>query len=124
MPRIIEITKEFRFDAAHCLPKMGEGHPYTRLHGHSFRVEVTLSGALDPELGWITDFAELDRQLGVIRAELDHHTLNDIPGLEHPTLETIGSWIFDRVQSLYPGLSAVTIHRDSIGERCVIRRVD
>jgi len=117
----IDITKEFRFDAAHCLPKMGPDHPYTRLHGHSFRVEVTIAGGMDPVHGWICDFAELESFLGAIRAELDHHTLNDLPGLEQPTLETIACWIFDRVAARYPGLASITLYRDSIGERCTVR---
>ena len=78
----IEITKEFRFDAAHCLPNMPDGHRYRRLHGHSFRVEVTLDGTPDPRLGWIADFEEIDRVLAGIAEEIDHNTLNDIPGLE------------------------------------------
>jgi len=118
----IEITKEFRFDAAHCLPNMPDGHRYRRLHGHSFRVEVTLDGTPDPRLGWIADFDEIDRVLAGIAAELDHDTLNDIPGLENPTLEVIGAWIFERATERLPGVTRITIHRDSIGERCTIKR--
>jgi 6-pyruvoyltetrahydropterin/6-carboxytetrahydropterin synthase len=118
----IEITKEFRFDAAHCLPNMPDGHMYRRLHGHSFRVEVSLDGTPDPRLGWIADFTEIDRVLAGIAAELDHTTLNETPGLENPTLEVIGAWIFERAVQRLPGVTRVTIHRDSIGERCTIRR--
>ena len=118
----IEITKEFRFDAAHCLPNMPDGHMYRRLHGHSFRVEVSLDGTPDPRLGWLTDFSDVDRVLDGIAAEIDHVTLNDIPGLEKPTLEVIGAWIFERAAARLPNVTRVTIHRDSIGERCTIRR--
>jgi 6-pyruvoyltetrahydropterin/6-carboxytetrahydropterin synthase len=118
----IEITKEFRFDAAHCLPSMPQGHPYTRLHGHSFRVEVTLVGTPDSKHGWIADFAEVDRVLAGLHDELDHRTLNDIPGLENPTLEVIGGWIFERAAARLSGVARVAIHRDSVGETCTIRR--
>ncbi len=118
----IEITKEFRFDAAHCLPNMPDGHKYRRLHGHSFRVEVSLDGTPDLTLGWIADFDEIDRTLAGIADELDHVTLNEIPGLENPTLELIGTWIFERATQRLHGITRVTIHRDSIGERCTIRR--
>jgi len=118
----IEITKEFRFDAAHCLPNMPDGHRYRRLHGHSFRVEVSLDGTPDPRLGWIADFEEIDRVLAGIADEIDHNTLNEIPGLENPTLEIIGAWIFERATQRLPGVTRITIHRDSIGERCTIRR--
>ena len=118
----IEITKEFRFDAAHCLPNMPDGHKYRRLHGHSFRVEVSLDGTPDPRLGWIADFEEIDRVLAGIADEIDHTTLNEIAGLENPTLEVIGAWIFERAAQRLPGVTRITIHRDSIGERCTIRR--
>jgi 6-pyruvoyltetrahydropterin/6-carboxytetrahydropterin synthase len=118
----IDITKEFRFDAAHCLPALPEGHPYTRLHGHSFRAAVTLTGSPEPEFGWITDFAAIDAVLASLRDELDHRTLNDIPGLATPTLETIARWIFDYAAARLPGVTRVTLHRDSIGESCTVRR--
>jgi 6-pyruvoyltetrahydropterin/6-carboxytetrahydropterin synthase len=119
----IEITKEFRFDAAHCLPLLPQGHPYTRLHGHSFRVEVTLAGAPDPATGWIADFAEIERVLAGLRDALDHRTLNEIAGLENPTLEIIATWIFERAASALPGLRRVALFRDSIGESCVVRTI-
>jgi 6-pyruvoyltetrahydropterin/6-carboxytetrahydropterin synthase len=118
----VEITKEFGFEAAHCLPDMPKGHPYTRIHGHSFRVEVTVIGTPDPAMGWIVDFSELDRALAGLHDALDHRTLNEVPGLEQPTLERIAGWIFERVAPLVPGLDRVTVRRDSVGERCTVRR--
>ena len=118
----IEITKEFRFDAAHCLPSLPAGHPSTRLHGHSFRATVTLSGAPVPGFDWVADFEEVDAVLATIRDELDHQTLNDIPGLANPTLEVIARWVLERAAAKLPGVTQVTLHRDSIGESCRIRR--
>lgn len=122
MSHTIEITKEFGFEAAHCLPAMPKGHPYTRLHGHSFRVEVTVAGAPDAALGWVVDFATLDDAIARLRDRLDHHTLNDVPGLEQPTLEQIGQWIFAHLGEAVPGLAEVVVRRDSVGERCRVRR--
>jgi 6-pyruvoyltetrahydropterin/6-carboxytetrahydropterin synthase len=118
----IEITKEFGFEAAHHMPTMPAGHPYTRLHGHSFRVEVTVSGAPDPAFGWVVDFGVLEAALAHVRDQLDHHTLNDVPGLEQPTLEQVGQWIFGRIAETVPGLAEIVVRRDSIGERCRVRR--
>lgn len=118
----IEITKEFRFDAAHCLPALPEGHRYTRLHGHSFRAAVTLGGAPVPGYDWVADFEEIDAALAGIRAELDHHTLNEIPGLANPTLEAIARWIFERAAAVLPCVVQVSLYRDSIGEACTVRR--
>ena len=87
---IFEITKAATFDAAHRLPAGGPpGSPYTRLHGHSFRVEATLRGAARPPVGWVDDLAALDKALKAAAGELDHSMLNDHPGLESPTLEAI-----------------------------------
>ncbi len=118
----VEIVKEFGFEAAHCLPDMPKGHPYTRLHGHSFRVEVAIAGTPDAEHGWITDFGALDRRIAGLVEALDHRTLNDVPGLEQPTLERIAQWIFERLTPSLPGLDRVTVRRDSVGERCTLRR--
>lgn len=117
----IEIVKEFRFDAAHFLPAAPEGHPYRRLHGHSFRVAVTIAGTPDPAARWLIDFAEIERALLRLRERVDHHLLNDIPGLDVPTLETLAAWIHRALAAELPGLAAVTVYRDSAGESATYR---
>jgi 6-pyruvoyltetrahydropterin/6-carboxytetrahydropterin synthase len=120
MAHCLEITKEFRFDAAHFLPGMPDGHPYRRMHGHSFRVAVSLAGTPDPTHGWIVDFAEVDVALTELKDVLDHATLNDLPGLENPTLEVIAGWIAERLERQFPTLTRITLHRDSVGETCTL----
>ena len=56
---VTEITKEFTFEAAHRLPHVPPGHKCARVHGHSYQIDITLRGPVDPKLGWIVDFAEL-----------------------------------------------------------------
>ncbi len=114
----IEIVKEFRFDAAHFLPTAPEGHPYRRLHGHSFRVEVALRGAPDPETGWIVDFGVIEAKLAGLRDRLDHRLLNEIDGLAVPTLERLAAWIYRELAQTLPGLARITIRRESGGESC------
>jgi 6-pyruvoyltetrahydropterin/6-carboxytetrahydropterin synthase len=117
---MMEIVKEFTFDAAHDLAaNVAEGHPYSRLHGHSFRVEIHLRGEPDPKTGWIVDFAVLDRAIQPLRQRLDHSYLNEIAGLERPTLETIGRWIFDQVRWSVPQVSRVVVRRGSLGEAAI-----
>lgn len=116
----IELTKQFHFDAAHHLGGLPEGHPYLRMHGHSFRVAVTIAGTPDPAMGWVADFADIDRILRDLRLRLDHQTLNTIEGLEQPTLERIGTWIFDALRTQLPMVTKISLHRDSIGETCTI----
>lgn len=117
---MFEIFKEFTFEAAHHLAaNVAGGHPYSRLHGHSFRVEVFLRGEPHPDTNWVTDFGEVDRVLQELREQLDHRYLNEIEGLELPTLENISRWIWRRIHNALPGVDRVLVRRGSCGEGCV-----
>ncbi|MBD2858977.1 6-carboxytetrahydropterin synthase QueD [Spongiibacter sp. KMU-158] len=105
----MEIYKDFNFEAAHRLPNVPEGHKCSRLHGHSFRVRLVLSGELDPVLGWVMDFSDLKKAFMPIYDQLDHHYLNDIAGLENPTSENLAKWIWQQTKALVPALSRVEI---------------
>ncbi len=95
-----------------------EGHAYRNIHGHSFRLEATISGVVEPGAEWVQDFAELADILAGIAAELDHRLLNEIEGLEVPTLERICIWVANRLRPQLPGLRSVVIARPSLDERC------
>ena len=105
----VEIYKEFHFEAAHRLPYVPEGHKCARLHGHSFHVRLHLYGPVDPHLGWVMDFAEVKQRFQPVLDQLDHHYLNEIPGLDNPTSEHIARWIWERIKPVLPLLSAVEI---------------
>jgi len=115
-----EITKIFTFEAAHHLPPVGPDHKCFRLHGHLFRVEVSVAGELDPAMGWVMDFGDLDRIGRKVIAELDHRVLNDIPGLGVPTSENLARYLFERLAPGISGLSALTVH-ESPSSRCTYR---
>lgn len=106
---MIEIFFESRFEAAHVLPNVPEGHPCGRMHGHSYRVTLYLRGDLDPQQGWICDYADVHAAFEPLRQQLDHHCLNEIEGLENPTAELIAQWIFDRLKPELPGLDRLTL---------------
>jgi len=106
----MHIFKIFHIEAAHRLPNVPEGHKCARLHGHSFRIELHVSGEPDPTLGWVMDFADLKALFQPIYEQLDHHYLNDIEGLENPTSENLARWIWRRMKPLVPGLSKVVVH--------------
>ena len=116
---IFEITKAATFDAAHHLPA-GPQAPYTRLHGHSFRVEATVRGEAQGQVGWVADLGDLDRALKAVAAELDHGLLNEKPGLESPTLEHICLYFAERLKADFPGLSRVVVSRPTINESCAL----
>jgi 6-pyruvoyltetrahydropterin/6-carboxytetrahydropterin synthase len=118
---VFEITKAAAFDAAHRLPDGGpQGSPNTRLHGHSFRVEATLRGVARPPVGWVDDLGALDAALKAIAVELDHGLLNDLPGLESPTLEALCLHFASRLKPAFPALCRIAISRPSIGESCAL----
>lgn len=118
----MEIFKSFTFEAAHHLAEnVDPNHKYARLHGHSFLAEVYLSGEPQRENGWIVDFAELDEAISYLKAELDHGFLNDVDGLEQPTLENIAKWIWGRLEKEFPTLSQIIIRRGSCAEGCIYR---
>jgi len=106
----MEIFKEFRFEAAHYLPNVPEGHKCGRLHGHSFRVRLYITGPMDEHVGWIMDFADVKAAFKPIYDRLDHYYLNDIEGLENPTSENIARWIWNELKPSLPELSKVELH--------------
>jgi 6-pyruvoyltetrahydropterin/6-carboxytetrahydropterin synthase len=106
----MDIFKIFTLEAAHRLPNVPEGHKCARLHGHSFRVELHVSGELDPHTGWVMDFADVKAAFKPIYDRLDHHYLNDIPGLKNPTSERLSMWIWEQLKPALPNLSEVVVH--------------
>lgn len=118
----MEIYKTFQFDAAHHLAaNVAEGHAYGRLHGHSFEAVVYLTGEPDAVRGWIIDFGELEAGLADLKKRLDHGVLNDIDGLEQPTLENLAAWIWRMLAPRFAGLTRVELRRPSRGEGCIYR---
>ena len=107
---LAEIFKEFTFEAAHRLPHVPEGHKCGRLHGHSFRVALHVSGPVEPESGWLMDFGELKERFQPLYSRLDHNYLNEIEGLENPTSENIARWIWDQFKPIVPQLSQVVVN--------------
>jgi len=117
---MMEIWREFTFEAAHRLPHVPEGHKCARLHGHSFRVEVHVRGPLDPTLGWVMDFADLKAAWKPLDDALDHRYLNEIPGLENPTSEVLARWLGVKLTPVLPGLSEIVV-RETCTSGCRYR---
>ncbi len=117
----VELTREYRFEAAHRLPRVPESHKCFRMHGHSFRVEITVAGGIDPAMGWLVDFADITARVEpLLRTELDHRCLNDVPGLDNPTSENLAVWLWRRLEADLPGLAAITVH-ETCTARCTYR---
>jgi len=112
-----ELTKSFRFEAAHAISGTTLGTVSEEVHGHSYRAEVTIRGTPNPETGMIVDTGVLEQSLAEVRRTLDHRFLNRINDLEAPTLENLARYIWDHVQRAGT-LARVTVHRDSCNESC------
>ncbi len=116
----MEIFKEFSIEAAHWLPYVPERHKCRRMHGHSFHVRIHAKGPVDPELGWVMDFADIKLAFQPIEDQLDHRCLNDIPGLENPTSENLARWIWERLKPTLPELSEIVV-RETCTIGCIYR---
>lgn len=114
---MVRLVREFGFEAAHRLPEVPESHKCSRLHGHSFRVEVAVRGPVDERAGWVIDFADIDRAIRPLRDALDHRYLNEIPGLENPTSENLARYIWQRLVGVLSGLERITV-KETSKSRC------
>ena len=114
---MIETFKQFTFEAAHRLP------PYSTLHGHSFAVEIVLKGEPHPVFGWPASLTDIDAQIAAVRGALDERCLNEVEGLEVPSLENIARWIWCRLKVELPCIDRVTVRRgvDGHAEGCTFR---
>ncbi len=117
----VELSRDYGFEAAHRLPRVAAEHKCYRIHGHSYRIEVTIAGEVDPQSGWLVDFADISAVVEpMLRNELDHRVLNEVPGLENATSENLAAWLWRRLKPALPGLSAVTVH-ETCTARCTYR---
>jgi len=106
----ISLRRIFDFEAAQHLPSFPEGHKCRQMHGHSFQLEVVVSGTVDPKTGLFYDHGKIAAAVRPIVDQLDHTCLNETPGLENPTLEVMAQWFWNRLAPQLPGLSEITLH--------------
>jgi 6-pyruvoyltetrahydropterin/6-carboxytetrahydropterin synthase len=115
---MFELSKQFRFEAAHTLERTVDAEGSRRIHGHSYRAEVVIRGKPDPKTGMVLDLGLFERVLEEVRRGLDHHFLDDVPGLGAATMENLSAWIWRKVSGTCGALARVTVYRDSTGDTC------
>ncbi|OJW60455.1 MAG: 6-carboxytetrahydropterin synthase QueD [Sphingomonadales bacterium 63-6] len=115
---MFELSKQFRFDAAHTLDRVIETESSRRIHGHSYRAEVFVRGRPDPATGMVVDLGLLQRTMEGARDALDHRFLDEINDLGPATMENLSRWIWNRLSPVIGNLHKVTVYRDSSGEAC------
>jgi len=103
----IKVISEF--SAAHML--RGYKGKCENLHGHNWKVEVSVSSAKLNSQGMVLDFTELKKQIKKVLEGLDHTNLNDLPYFKkvNPTSENIAKYIFDRVKDQGARVKAVKV---------------
>lgn len=121
---MFELSQSFYFESAHTLRRKAERNEADgsrRVHGHTYTAEVCVQGQADAATGMVLDLAVLRAAIGVVREQLDHHFLDEVPGLAAPTLENLCLFIHERVAARVPGVASVSVARQSSGDRCVYR---
>ena len=116
------ISKSFYFEAAHKLT-ITKNEVNKNIHGHSYFVEVFIidkTNAINKN-GLILDFSIFQKKLNLIKKDLDHKFLNEIYGLENPTLENIGMYIHNRLKKVDLNLYKVIVKRKSCGETFTLK---
>ena len=116
----VRIVKEFTFEAAQTLPFAPEGHKCRLMHGHSFRLEVAVEGEVNPDTGWFYDHAEISRAMKPLLELLDHSYVNEIEGLDNPTIELMCAWFWRKLEPQLPGLCELVLHETPTA-RCIFR---
>ncbi len=92
-----EVTIIKSFSAAHVVAEIGG--KYEELHGHNFKVELTVKGQDLNESGIIIDFRELKQWLSEVLDNLDHKYLNKVPFFAevNPSSENIAKYIYEQM---------------------------
>ncbi|MBJ13261.1 MAG: 6-carboxytetrahydropterin synthase QueD [Candidatus Marinimicrobia bacterium] len=105
----MEVYKTFTIEAARSLPKLPNGHPCQSVHGHSFKITITVEGKIDKNTGFVMDFADIDSAFRPIYERIDHTYLNEINGLENPSSENLCRWIWKQLDLSLNGLKQIEV---------------
>lgn len=101
---VMTVFIEDSFDSAHWLPNVPAGHKCARMHGHTYRIRLEVSGEVSPVTGWVVDYADIKQAWDAVKTQLDHTCLNDL--LPNPTCELIAEWIGIR---MIPALTRIEL---------------
>ena len=98
-----EVSIEANFSAAHCLRNYRG--KCEELHGHNWKVEVTVAGDSLDEIGLAIDFKILKEKSRVVIDRLDHHHLNELSPFTrvNPSSENIARYIFEQLKKALEG---------------------
>ena len=104
-----EVYVAARFEAAHRL--VGDFGPATRMHGHTYRMEVIVRGQRLAEDGTLYDIGRLKRAVDDLAASLHYRDLDEIPGLMgvNTTAEAVADFCWQRLATPLRGHGLVSL---------------
>lgn len=105
----VRVRRRATFSAAHRLPRVPEGHPCGRLHGHDFVITLEVEAELPPAAPIAIDYQRLAEAWEPLGRQLEGRLLNELPGLDNPTSEVLARWLWDRLRPELPELTAVIV---------------
>jgi len=109
------IYKKYFFDAAHYMENYKKDHEYSKIHGHSYEVIISVDGSLEEKIGWVMNFDDLDKLVQPLLEILDHSVLNEVEGLKNPTSENLARWFWFKLKKNLNSVKSVEINRPRIG---------
>ena len=113
-----ELKQHFQIESARFLPHLDKNHPCSHMHGHSFKIVLSILGPLDSQIGWVMDYHEITRVMAPLLSLLDHKVLNEVSGLENPTSEHLAKWLYEKVKEKIPQLKSVNIS-ETLNTECI-----
>ena len=114
------VYKKFNIESARSLPNLPKTHPCHKIHGHSFKIIISVEGEIDQESGFVIDFQVIENAFQPIKTMLDHTYLNEIKGLSNPSSENICIWIWDKLESSLPNIYKIEI-KETESTGCIYR---
>lgn len=134
---MIEISKDFEFEAAHSLTHLPWTHKCRALHGHSYKVRVTCGGLMDPAYGWVIDYADISKVVKPVIEAIDHTNIDmlftvpprpemtDAPGVKRvatthktkpSTAENLAIWFYEQLKPTLPSVVEIRIKETASSE--------
>ncbi|HEV2178496.1 MAG TPA: 6-carboxytetrahydropterin synthase QueD [Terriglobia bacterium] len=94
---MFEISVDYSFAAGHALRNY-KGK-CENVHGHNYKVRVTIAGEQLNSTGLLVDFGDLRQALKLLASRLDHHFLNDLPPFDelNPSAENLARYFCDEM---------------------------
>jgi len=113
---MFEVTVEETFAAGHALRNYHG--KCENLHGHNYRIQVTLQGAELDSIGLLVDFVQVKKLLQTVVDRLDHQFLNDLAPFDtlNPSAENIARYFYDEISGGLNGDSRVTLRQITVWE--------